>query len=57
MFMLGVMSIQQMFAQLYAHADLEAEPNTGGRGMNAHFTSTSSNSTLRNLPPRLALTG
>ena len=35
--MLGVMSLQQMFAQLYAHADLEAEPNTGGRGMNAHF--------------------
>ena len=37
--MLGVMSLQQMFAQLYAHADLEAEPNTGGRGMNAHFAS------------------
>ncbi len=37
--MLGVMSIKQMFAQLYAHADLEAEPNTGGRGMNAHFAS------------------
>jgi pyruvate/2-oxoglutarate/acetoin dehydrogenase E1 component/TPP-dependent pyruvate/acetoin dehydrogenase alpha subunit len=37
--MLGVMSIKQMFAQLYAHADLDAEPNTGGRGMNAHFAS------------------
>jgi 2-oxoisovalerate dehydrogenase E1 component len=37
--MLGVMSLQQMFAQLYAHADLEAEPNTAGRGMNAHFAS------------------
>ncbi len=37
--MLGIMSIKQMFAQLYAHADLEAEPNTGGRGMNAHFAS------------------
>ena len=37
--MLGIMSIQQLFAQLYAHADLEAEPNTGGRGMNAHFAS------------------
>lgn len=37
--MLGIMSIQQMFAQLYAHADLGAEPNTGGRGMNAHFAS------------------
>ncbi|HET6846353.1 MAG TPA: thiamine pyrophosphate-dependent enzyme, partial [Anaerolineales bacterium] len=35
--MLGVMSLQQLFAQLYAHADLKAEPNTGGRGMNAHF--------------------
>ncbi|HEY5984604.1 MAG TPA: thiamine pyrophosphate-dependent enzyme [Anaerolineales bacterium] len=35
--MLGIMSIQQMFAQLYAHADLAAEPNTAGRGMNAHF--------------------
>ena len=39
MAMLGVMSLQQMFAQLYAHADLDAEPNTGGRGMNAHFAS------------------
>ena len=37
--MLGVMNIKQMFAQLYAHADLKAEPNTGGRGMNAHFAS------------------
>ncbi|HVN14625.1 MAG TPA: thiamine pyrophosphate-dependent enzyme [Anaerolineales bacterium] len=39
MAMLGVMSLQQMFAQLYAHADLESEPNTGGRAMNAHFAS------------------
>src|SRR5512140_3354633 len=37
MAMLGVMSLKQMFAQLYAHADLHAEPNTGGRNMNAHF--------------------
>ena len=37
MAMLGVMTLQQMFAQLYAHADLEAEPNTMGRAMNAHF--------------------
>ena len=36
--MLGIMSIQQFFAQLYAHADLDAEPNSGGRGMNAHFS-------------------
>ena len=39
MAMLGIMSLQQMFAQLYAHADLQAEPNTQGRGMNAHFAS------------------
>ena len=39
MAMLGVMTLQQMFAQLYAHADLHAEPNTQGRGMNAHFAS------------------
>ncbi|HTP02145.1 MAG TPA: thiamine pyrophosphate-dependent enzyme [Anaerolineales bacterium] len=39
MAMLDIMSFQQMFAQLYAHADLLAEPNTMGRGMNAHFAS------------------
>ncbi len=39
MAMLDVMNIQQMFAQLYAHADLEADPDTGGRSMNAHFSS------------------
>jgi 2-oxoisovalerate dehydrogenase E1 component len=39
MFMLGVMSIQEFFAQLYAHADINHESNTGGRSMNAHFSS------------------
>jgi 2-oxoisovalerate dehydrogenase E1 component len=39
MFMLSVMSIQEFFAQLYAHADVNAESNTGGRGMDAHFAS------------------
>ena len=39
MFMLGVMSIQEFFAQLYAHADISHESNTGGRSMNAHFAS------------------
>ena len=39
MFMLNVMSIQEFFAQLYAHADLEHEPSTGGRSMNSHFGS------------------
>jgi 2-oxoisovalerate dehydrogenase E1 component len=37
MFMLGVMKIQEFFAQLYAHADINHESNTGGRSMNAHF--------------------
>jgi pyruvate/2-oxoglutarate/acetoin dehydrogenase E1 component/TPP-dependent pyruvate/acetoin dehydrogenase alpha subunit len=39
MFMLNSMSIQEFFAQLYAHADLEHEPSTGGRSMNGHFGS------------------
>ena len=39
MFMLSVMSIQEFFAQLYAHADLNHESNTAGRSMNAHFAS------------------
>jgi pyruvate/2-oxoglutarate/acetoin dehydrogenase E1 component/TPP-dependent pyruvate/acetoin dehydrogenase alpha subunit len=39
MFMLGVMSIQEFFAQLYAHADVNHESNTGGRSMNGHFAS------------------
>src|ERR1700752_223913 len=37
MFMLGVMNIQEFFAQLYAHADVTHESNTGGRSMNRHF--------------------
>src|SRR3970040_107688 len=39
MFMLGVMSIQEFFAQLYAHTDVNHESNTGGRSMNSHFAS------------------
>jgi 2-oxoisovalerate dehydrogenase E1 component len=39
MFALGVVSIQEFFAQLYAHADVMAEPSSGGRSMNAHFAS------------------
>lgn len=37
MFMLGAMSIQEFFAQLYAHADITYDPASGGRQMNAHF--------------------
>lgn len=42
-FALGLHTIQEFFAQLYAHADLEAEPMTGGRAMNAHFATRSLN--------------
>jgi len=39
MFSLGVLSIQQFFAQLYAHTSVEAEPSSAGRLMNSHFSS------------------
>jgi pyruvate/2-oxoglutarate/acetoin dehydrogenase E1 component/TPP-dependent pyruvate/acetoin dehydrogenase alpha subunit len=39
MFATGMNTIQQFFAQLYAHTDIEAEPNSGGRSMNGHFGS------------------
>ncbi len=32
-----MVSMQELFAQLYAHPDVNAEPNSGGRQMNAHF--------------------
>ncbi len=37
MMAIGEMSIQEFFAQLYAHTDIEAEPASGGRMMNGHF--------------------
>lgn len=37
MFALELLNAEQFFAQLYAHADVEADPSSGGRGMNAHF--------------------
>jgi TPP-dependent pyruvate/acetoin dehydrogenase alpha subunit len=37
LFALGILSIREFFAQLYAHADVESEPATAGRAMNAHF--------------------
>jgi pyruvate/2-oxoglutarate/acetoin dehydrogenase E1 component/TPP-dependent pyruvate/acetoin dehydrogenase alpha subunit len=39
MFALGVTSIQEFFAQLYAHADVTYDPASAGRQMNAHFAS------------------
>jgi TPP-dependent pyruvate/acetoin dehydrogenase alpha subunit len=37
MFAIGALNLQQFFAQLYAHTDVEADPATAGRAMNAHF--------------------
>jgi pyruvate/2-oxoglutarate/acetoin dehydrogenase E1 component/TPP-dependent pyruvate/acetoin dehydrogenase alpha subunit len=37
MFALGVLTPDQFFAQLYAHADVAAEPASGGRQMTGHF--------------------
>ncbi|GAB2951877.1 alpha-ketoacid dehydrogenase subunit alpha/beta [Hymenobacter coalescens] len=37
MFAIGELTLQQYFAQLYAHPDVEAEPATAGRAMNGHF--------------------
>ena len=34
---LGELNWQEFFAQLYAHTDIQAEPNTAGRSMNGHF--------------------
>lgn len=37
MFALELLGVRQFFAQLYAHTDVEADPASAGRGMNAHF--------------------
>ncbi|SNC65950.1 Pyruvate/2-oxoglutarate/acetoin dehydrogenase complex, dehydrogenase (E1) component [Hymenobacter gelipurpurascens] len=37
MLAIGELTLQQYFAQLYAHPDAEAEPATAGRAMNGHF--------------------
>ncbi len=37
MFATGELSMQQYFAQLYAHPSVEAEPASAGRLMNGHF--------------------
>ena len=43
MLALGEVTLQQYFAQLYAHADLAHEPHTGGRLMNVHYATRSLN--------------
>lgn len=37
MLAIGELTLQQYFAQLYAHPSVEAEPASGGRSMNGHF--------------------
>ncbi|HVR96668.1 MAG TPA: thiamine pyrophosphate-dependent enzyme [Thermoanaerobaculia bacterium] len=37
MFALGLLTLEQFFAQLYAHPDVELEPCSAGRSMTAHF--------------------
>ncbi|MEO7081387.1 MAG: thiamine pyrophosphate-dependent enzyme, partial [Flavobacteriales bacterium] len=41
MFAIGELTVQQWFAQLYAHADVVAEPASAGRQMNGHFATRS----------------
>jgi len=41
MFAIGELSIQEFFAQLYAHTDIQAEPSSGGRLMSSHFSTRS----------------
>jgi 2-oxoisovalerate dehydrogenase E1 component len=51
MFAIGALSTIEFFAQLYAHGDVEADPATAGRSMNAHFATRSlnPNGTWKNL--------
>ncbi len=37
MLAIGELSLEAWFAQLYAHADVAAEPASAGRSMNGHF--------------------
>ncbi|MCX8021124.1 MAG: thiamine pyrophosphate-dependent enzyme, partial [Chitinophagaceae bacterium] len=37
MMALGELTLEAFFAQLYGHADVEADPSSAGRGMTSHF--------------------
>jgi len=37
MFAIGELTVQQYFAQLFAHTDIHADPSSAGRLMNSHF--------------------
>lgn len=43
MMAIGMHTVQEFFAQLYAHTDVEAEPASAGRMMNGHFGTRSLN--------------
>ena len=43
MMAIGELTVQQYFAQLYAHTDVNAEPASAGRLMNGHFATRSLN--------------
>ncbi len=43
MFAAGMLTIREFFAQLYAHADVGADPSSAGRSMNGHFATRSLN--------------
>lgn len=59
MFAAGMATIQEFFAQLYADPNLEAEPSSGGRLMDAHFATRSLNpdGTWKDLTAQLNSTG
>ncbi|MGF1506868.1 MAG: thiamine pyrophosphate-dependent enzyme [Anaerolineae bacterium] len=37
MLALGLLTLEEFFAQLYAHGEIDADPSSAGRQMNAHF--------------------
>lgn len=39
MMALGLLTVEEFFAQLYAHTDVNAEPSSAGRSMNGHYAS------------------
>ena len=51
MFAIGELTVQQYFAQLYAHTDVEADPASAGRLMNGHYATrmVDENGKLKNL--------
>lgn len=51
MLAIGELTLQQYFAQLYAHTDVEADPASAGRLMNGHFATRmiDENGALKNL--------